>query len=199
MSDSYETRASLLLRLVDSSDHTAWEEFTSIYWPVIYRLARRRGLQDADAQDLAQKILVILTDKIADWKPTTESGAFRGWLATITRNVTLNMLTRRKQDAPRGGTGVMEQMAELSEPANEDREFDLEYRRSLFRRAADEIQSEFHPATWKAFWFTTVDGMSVEEASDRLEVQIGSIYTGRSRVMKRLKLKIKELETSVAE
>ena len=65
MGDSFETRPSLLLRLGDPSDRTAWEEFTSLYWPVIYRLARKRGLQDADAQDLAQKILLTLSRNLS--------------------------------------------------------------------------------------------------------------------------------------
>lgn len=199
MGDSFETRPSLLLRLGDPSDQTAWEEFTSLYWPVIYRLARKRGLQDADAQDLAQKILLTLSRKIADWKPTTESGAFRGWLSVVTRNVTLNMLSRRKQDIPRGGTSMLQQLASLPEREDVDREFELEYRRALFRMAADEIRSEFQPATWSAFWLTAVEGLSVEEAAEHLGLQIGSIYAGRSRVMRRLKQKIQDIETSAAE
>jgi len=199
MGDSFETRPSLLLRLGDPSDRTAWEEFTSLYWPVIYRLARKRGLQDADAQDLAQKILLTLSRKIADWKPTTESGAFRGWLSVVTRNVTLNMLSRRKQDVPSGGTSMLQQLASLPEPEDVDREFELEYRRALFRMAADEIRSEFQPATWSAFWLTAVEGLTVEEAAEHLGLQIGSIYAGRSRVMRRLKQKIQDIETSAAE
>jgi len=199
MGDSFETRPSLLLRLGDPSDRTAWEEFTSLYWPVIYRLARKRGLQDADAQDLAQKILLTLSRKIADSKPTTESGAFRGWLSVVTRNVTLNMLSRRKQDVPRGGTSLLQQLASLPEPEDVDREFELEYRRALFRMAADEIRSEFQPATWSAFWLTAVEGLTVEEAAEHLGLQIGSIYAGRSRVMRRLKQKIQDIETSAAE
>ncbi|HJN10352.1 MAG: hypothetical protein QGG09_11400 [Pirellulaceae bacterium] len=48
-----ETRNSLLLKVRDPADADAWIEFAAIYRPVIYRLARRRGLQDADAEDLA--------------------------------------------------------------------------------------------------------------------------------------------------
>jgi RNA polymerase sigma-70 factor (ECF subfamily) len=199
MVDPDETRQSLLLRLGDPTDRSAWEEFTSLYWPIIYRLARKRGLQDADAQDLAQKILVTLSRKIADWKPSTETGAFRGWLSVVTRNVTLNMLTRRKQDVPRGGTSMLEQLASLPEREDVDREFELEYRRSLFRMAADEIRSEFQPSTWSAFWLTAVEGLGIEEAAEYLGLQIGSVYAGRSRVMRRLKQKIQDLETSAAE
>lgn len=198
MSDSFDTRQSLLLRLGDPSDHSAWEEFTALYWPVIYRLARKRGLQDADAQDLAQKILVTLSRKISDWKPAA-AGAFRGWLSVVTRNVTLNMLTRRKREAPRGGTSLIEELSRLPDPQDGTHEFELEYRRSLFRLAAEDIRDEFQTATWSAFWHSTVDGLTIDETAELLNLSHGSVYAGRSRIMRRLKEKIRLLESTAAE
>ncbi len=64
MSQVPETRDSLLLRLADAADHEAWCQFTAIYRPLIYRVARRRGLQDADAQDLAQQVLLSVAGAI---------------------------------------------------------------------------------------------------------------------------------------
>lgn len=58
-SESPETRESLLIRVRDLQDRDAWDQFVQIYRPVVYRLARNRGLQDADAQDLAQKVLYV--------------------------------------------------------------------------------------------------------------------------------------------
>ena len=57
MSDSPETRPSLLVRLRDPPDEQAWGEFVEIYEPLVYRLARRRGFQDADARELVQDVL----------------------------------------------------------------------------------------------------------------------------------------------
>ena len=58
-----ETRASLLLR-VQEAEAGAWDEFVEIYRPLVYRMARRRGWQDADAQDLAQQVLVKVAGAI---------------------------------------------------------------------------------------------------------------------------------------
>ena len=44
-----ETRLSLIARLSDHDDVAAWEEFVAIYVPLLYRLARQKGLQHADA------------------------------------------------------------------------------------------------------------------------------------------------------
>ncbi len=51
-----ETRASLILRLRDAADMAAWDEFTEIYAPVVFRLAQRRGFQSADADDLVHDV-----------------------------------------------------------------------------------------------------------------------------------------------
>lgn len=56
MSEGPSTQASLLIRLRDHGDERAWAEFTEVYGPAVLQLARRRGLQDADAQDLVQDV-----------------------------------------------------------------------------------------------------------------------------------------------
>ena len=63
-----DTRASLLLQLQAGVDQDGWQEFVAIYRPIIYRLARKRGLQDADAQDLAQQVLVSIAGAIERWR-----------------------------------------------------------------------------------------------------------------------------------
>ena len=51
MTEFPETQSYLLASLKSPESREAWEEFVVIYRPVIYRMARRHGLQDADAQD----------------------------------------------------------------------------------------------------------------------------------------------------
>ena len=57
MSNSPTTRISLLLRLRDTHDLPAWDRFVGLYAPLVYGFARRKGLQDADAAVIAQRIL----------------------------------------------------------------------------------------------------------------------------------------------
>lgn len=80
------TRHRLLVRLRDSADHEAWEEFVLVYSPAIYRFARKRGLQHADAQDLAQTVLSAVAQRVADGKPDADWARFRTWLARIASN-----------------------------------------------------------------------------------------------------------------
>jgi DNA-directed RNA polymerase specialized sigma24 family protein len=49
-----ETNESLILRVKDPADAASWSQFLAIYRPVVVRMASRRSLQYADADDLAQ-------------------------------------------------------------------------------------------------------------------------------------------------
>ena len=49
--------SSLLLRIKDPRDASAWNRFVQLYAPFIHNYGRRKGLQDADAADLVQDVL----------------------------------------------------------------------------------------------------------------------------------------------
>jgi RNA polymerase sigma-70 factor (ECF subfamily) len=190
-----DTRHSLLMKVAESANPDAWREFTAIYRPAVYRLARRRGLQDADAEDLAQQVLVIISRKIADWRPAAPSGAFRAWLTTIARNAIVNALTRGTKQIGVGGSGTLDRLGNQPSRDEVEPEIDEEVRRGLFRQAAEQIRPEFEESTWAAFWLTAVEGLAVEDVARRLGKKTGSIYAARSRIMRRLKEQIQEMET----
>lgn len=189
-----QTRRSLLLRLQNAGDQQAWGEFLEIYQPLILRLTRQRGLQEADAHEVTQEVLVAIAGSIGRWETDPARGSFRGWLATIARNLVVNFLIRQSRH-PRG-TGNSDFARWLDEvPANdngESRLFDLEHRRQTFLWAAAEIETEFRLEIWQAFWETSVAGRSVEEVATELKMTAGAVYVARSRVMKRLRVKVEE-------
>ena len=186
-----ETRLSLIRRLQSGTDADAWTEFSNIYRPVIVRLASSKGLQAADAEDLAQNVLLSVSRHIVRWKPDPKRGRFRAWLQKIVRNATLNALSRIPQDAAQGGTTAMRSLANL--PQCDAVAFDVEWKREALNWAADQIRPEFEPATWDAFWLTAVDGQSPEAAAAHTGKSIGAIYIARTRIMKRIRAKIHEL------
>src|SRR5437868_8000185 len=153
MSPSPETRPSLLVRLQDRSDQAAWMEFAQVYTPVIHRLALRRGLQGADADDLVQQVLTAVSKAIDRWEPDPARAQFRTWLHRVAQNFIINALSRAAPDRAAGDSGVLNQLNQVraSDGPNSDL-IRLELRREVFRWAADRIRDEFRPETWDAFW-----------------------------------------------
>jgi RNA polymerase sigma-70 factor (ECF subfamily) len=193
-----DTRHSLILRLSDPADEDAWREFVSLYEPLVYHLARRKGLQDADARDLCQDVFVTIARTIDRWD--AERGTFRGWLSRIARNLLVNFLTRQPTPRGTGATSVQELLeAQPAADASATALFEAEYRRRLFRWAADAIKDGFTAATWKAFWQTAVEGRSPKDVAKETGLSIGAVYIARSRVCARLRQRVRECGDEAAE
>ena len=101
MADSQFTRPSLLIRVRNSGDGEAWREFTEIYAPLIHRFARKQGLQDADAADLAQDVLCSVASAIGKLNYDRQLGKFRSWLLTVAHSKLCNQVAQRKRQ-PQG-------------------------------------------------------------------------------------------------
>lgn len=196
MTTTPATRHSLLVRLRDASDQQAWREFVQVYEPVVYGMARKSGLQDADAHDLTQEVLSAVSRAIGDWQPDPERGRFRAWLYRIARNMTINSLSRRAhQPRGTGDTQTVELLAEFAcTDPDENPSFELEYRRRAFHRAAQRVQAEVAPATWQAFWLTSVEHAPIAKVAETLQLSKGVIYAARSRVLARLRAVVQQLE-----
>lgn len=184
-----ETRPSLLLRLRDQRNQQAWAEFLEIYEPLIARVVRRRGVQEADVGEVTQEVLLAVASSIHRWESDPKRGSFRGWLSTIARNLVVNFLIRQSRH-PRG-SGDSDFRRWLDERPVPDGDasalFDLEQRRQIFRWATDRVRHEFRDATWQAFWKTAVENHDIADVARSLGVTPGVVYVSRSRVMKRLR------------
>jgi RNA polymerase sigma factor (sigma-70 family) len=187
------TRHSLIIKLADPTDTTAWREFVTIYEPLIYRLARRKGLQDADARDLCQEVFQAVAGAVERWDPSR--GSFRGWLSRIARNLVINFLTRRRfQFRGSGATSVQELLeAQPAVDPSATALFDQEFQSQLFHWAAEEVRGRITPKSWQAFWKTAVEGRPAEDVAAELGLSVGSVYVARSRVLARLKRRIDQV------
>jgi RNA polymerase sigma-70 factor (ECF subfamily) len=194
-----ETNEALIARVKDLGDETSWVEFVGLYQPAILRMAKRRGMQEADALDVIQQVFVSVAKSIESWSSISGGPPFRAWLATIARNAITNALTRQPWDAALGGSSVIEQLQSLpAHTALEATQSELlrETRHQLVLWAADEIRHEFGDEVWQSFWLTTIEGQPLSQVASTLNRSAGSMYVARFRVIARLKEKVQELSQS---
>ena len=193
MGDWPETSESLILRVKDPADGAAWSQFLAIYRPVVYRLARSRGLQDADADDLAQGVFTSVSRAVDRWEPGAGAPRFRTWLSRIARNAIINAVTRRKPDLGAGSTSVQDLLDQVPDDDEVTSAFLRESRVESVCWAAGEIAREFSETTWAMFWETAVDGRSPAEVASSHGRSTGAVYVARCRAMQRLKDKVIEI------
>lgn len=191
MSESPTTRHSLLARLRDVGDEGAWSDFVRLYAPLVYSLARKHDLQDADAADLTQDVLRSMVQALPRLVYDPARGSFRGFLFTAARNQIRKQVMARKR-----GPVNSELLDEMPAP-EEVAAWEQEYQRHVFGLAAERVRDGFRPATWQAFWRTSVDGEEAQRVGDELGLSVGAVYIARTRVLARIREAVRELEGDV--
>jgi RNA polymerase sigma factor (sigma-70 family) len=172
------------------SDVEAWDRFVRRYRPKIYGWCRARGLQEADAEDVAQEVISKLTQKMAAFR-YDRSRSFRAWLKTITQHTLCDLVASRTRSV---GSQAMPILDNLEARADLERQIEEIVNRELLDLAIAKVRQRVAPATWDAFRLTTFEGRSGAEASKELGMPIASVFVAKHRVQKLLKEEIDEIE-----
>src|SRR5947207_6537911 len=99
------TRATLLARLRQNpSDQAGWDDFVEQYGRHLYRWCRQWKLQDADAEDVTQDILVKLAQKLRVFA-YDPSRSFRGWLKTLAHHAWRDFVDSSRRTQAAAGDG----------------------------------------------------------------------------------------------
>jgi RNA polymerase sigma-70 factor (ECF subfamily) len=194
-----QTRASLLGRVAQSgeTDQAAWSEFVAHYGPKVQQWCQRWGLQAADAEDVAQMVLMKLSVRMKDFG-YNPSKSFRAWLKTVSYRAWLDFVESRKRTTTAaGGDDAWEQLQ--SAEARDDLAKRLEERfdQELLERAMQVVQQQVAPHNWEAFRLTAVEGVEIDEAAKQLGITPGRVYSARSQIQQRLKQECRRLEKSM--
>lgn len=183
-----KTRHTLLMRVRDPTDGGAWEEFVRLYTPIIFGFLRRRGVSNHDAEDLTQDVFRALARAMPSFEFNESIGTFRNWLFTVTRNK-LNTHFGRARRLPSYQSSVPEQA--------QTKDWDELYMKELFKVACLQVEPQVESSTWQAFWRTAVSQESVEVVAQDLGLEVGNIYTKRSRVLRRIRAALLEADQTV--
>jgi RNA polymerase sigma-70 factor, ECF subfamily len=179
-----ETSASLLDRLRAAPADADWRRLVDLYTPLVHSWLRRQEVPAADADDVVQEVLAVVVRKLAGFE-RERTGSFRRWL----RSVTVNCLRERcragrRQPAGTGGTGFLQVLDQLEDPASElSRQWDREHDRHVTQRLLEHLKPRFEATTWKAFQRVALDGLPAAQAAAELGLSVNAVFIARSRVM----------------
>ncbi len=175
-------------------NQAAWAEFVARYAKVIYDWCRRWGVQDADAADITQAVLLKVSRKMRSFTYDA-GGSFRGWLKTLTHHA-WHDLVRRRRSCTVGRDGTEEWLQSLEAPQDSAAGTEAVRDRELLQMAMERVRRRIKPITWNAFQLTAVEGLTGSVAAARLGVPLATIYKARSNVQKLLQQEVRRLEGS---
>jgi RNA polymerase sigma factor (sigma-70 family) len=188
------TNPTLLARLRrDPSNDAAWDEFVEHYGRHIFRWCRQWGLQDADAEDVAQEILLKLARKLRDFAYDPKS-SFRGWLKTVAHHAWRDFADDKRRTGAIADDHIWEllQSVEAREDLIQKLEEAFDY--ELLEAAKVQVRLRVAPHTWEAFRLVAIEGLPVTEVAASVQMQVAMVYVAKSKVQKMLREEIQKLE-----
>jgi RNA polymerase sigma-70 factor (ECF subfamily) len=189
------TRVTLLHRLNQNpGDQLSWAEFVRLYGPAIRIWLIHWGLQEADAQDVTQNVLLRLTAKLPQFK-YDPSKSFRGWLKTLTHHAWHDFVTEAGyRNRGSGDTSVLDQLQSVAAREDLAARVEAEFDKELLEVAMTRARERVAGTTWQAFKLSALDGVLPQEVADKLGVRVSQVYLAKHRVQKLVQEEIRVLE-----
>ena len=192
------TRRSLVERLVHLDDQRRWQEFFETYWRLIYGVARKAGLADAEAQDVVQETVITVAKNITKYERS--AGSFRGWLLHITRWRIADQFRKRppreqprRRDASGRGTATIERVPD-ERGLSIDAAWDEEWQANLLAAALERVKRKVSAKQFQIFDCAALKHWPASKVAAELRVNIAQVYLARHRVSALLKKEVAALE-----
>jgi RNA polymerase sigma factor (sigma-70 family) len=190
------TRNSLIERLPNWEDRAKWQEFFDTYWRLIYGIARKSGLSDAEAQDVVQETVLSVARNIGRYDKN--AGSFKSWLMQLTRWRIVDQVRKRGPAAQRalsdtGRTGTIDRIPDPG-ARNLEALWDDEWRQSVFETALERVKRKVNAKHFQIFDCLVLKRWSATKTASTLGVNVAQIYLVKHRIAGLLKREVSELE-----
>jgi len=180
------THASLLCRLKDPVDGSAWKTFVDVYGPLVYGEIRRRGLSEQDAEDITQEVFSRCLRSIRKFHYEPARGRFRDWLGMLIRNEVFRFWREQGREMADSlvvhDEDLLNGVACVSEP-----EWNEGFQTRILEVALDLCRDRFDPPTWQAFSRVWLDQQSPDAVAIEMQQKVDWVYVAKSRVLKALR------------
>ena len=197
-SELIATRESLLSRLKDWEDAKSWREFFDAYWKLIYKTARKAGLDATEAQDAVQETLVTVCKNIRTFKYDRKRGAFKSWLLITATWRIRDQVRKRKRlqlvpfEHLEGEGGV----TEIADPSEDTiaRIWDEDWERTLTEAAIEKVKNAIAPKEYQIFDLAVLRDWPTRKIASTLNVNIGYVYLVKHRTAARIRREFRKLQ-----
>jgi len=196
MSENYYTRHTLLAKVKDQHDQKSWEDFTYYYQRYIHMVILGLGVNPSEVDDLTQKVLLNLWEKLPEFQYQPGKCKFRTWMNTVIRNITFNYFrssSRYKKRLDNAAAEVEEDadMPDIYQIAEEN------WKDHISNLAWENIQEGLNESNRDCFLLFS-EGLTAEEVAEKMAVKLNTAYVMRKRVIEKLSREIRRLEDELS-
>ena len=209
------TRQSLLSRLKAWDDHESWRDFFDTYWRLIYGLAIKSGLTNAEAEDVVQETLLAVAKEMPDFKYDPARGSFKGWLLEITRRRIANQVRKRLKhrhatagpllgEATRPPSGERTEsdqrrtatIERVQDPSSDEMErlWDQEWRSNLLEASIVRVKKQVNAKQYQMFNLYVTMQWPMDQVKQTLGVSAAQVYMAKMRISRMIKREVRTLE-----
>lgn len=179
-----QTRATLLGRLRDGADPGSWGEFVALYYPLLKQVARRKGLNDHDAEDVVQNTFVRLQQALPRFEYDRDRGRFRTWLYEVCLHAVQDW--QRKQRRRQGLDEVLRGLARSGGRPDDDINWDKEVELRILGFALERLKQRLKPIAWACFEQRVLRERDRAAVAAELGLKENTVSKHVERAMKRL-------------
>jgi RNA polymerase sigma factor (sigma-70 family) len=181
-----DTSVTLMERLQKfPADPRAWDEFVERYRPMIRAWCLKWNLQDADADDVVQDVLVKLVAAIRKFR-YDPARSFRAWLKTITHHALSDFVASRGKDPGRAATPIEGIVESVGAKTDLEQQLADAFDAEVLEMAMHRVKKRVKAVTWDAFQLTVVEGLSGAAAGEKLQIPIARVFVAKNRVQQML-------------
>lgn len=185
------THLSLLSRLRDGSDQQAWSDFEARYRELVLRFCRRKGLQAADAEDVAQGVFFSLSRALPGFIYDPSSGRFRDYLFRCVRNAIFHWSKCPDRGLLQLDTNELLSNSNGVVSADEEQAWEAEWAAHHYRRALARLRETGEERAVRLLE-RSFDGVSVDSLAAEFELSVEGVYKARQRARQRLQALVAE-------
>jgi len=197
--DPIPTRYSLLSRLKNWEDDESWREFFDTYWRLIYAVALKSGLTDAEAQEVVQETIICVAKNIQKFKRDRKLGSFKGWLRNLTHWRIADQLRKRIKVLRNDMALESQSLSALDEIPGQtmdsaESDWESEWQRNLLKTALEQVKRHVREEQYQLFDLYVIRQWPVDRITQTLNVSATRVYLAKYRITRRLKKEVRRLE-----
>ena len=180
----------MLRAVANTENEAAWQRLFDLYAGFVFSIARSKGLNDADADDIVQVVFTDLARNLPTFQYDRAKGKFRAYLSGLVNWRVMDKLKVGKRDADLKASFWEEAKAASSD----DNGFaEREWQAAALEEALRRIKPDVNPEHYAAFVASAIDGQDTETVMRLYGISSDNLY----QIRKRLTAKLRETVASV--